>query len=94
MKEKKSKRYVALANLNVNVIPSCVETVLIKDSIVRLHKHVKSKYIVRCYHCSELYQDFLVNEDQFARCFKPLEAAKTMLDLQLEFRNNIEVSNL
>lgn len=93
MKTNQSKRYIALNNIYVSIVPTCEKALLLKDSIVRLHKHVKSKYVLRCYHCSQLYQDYLVNEDQFERCFKNIEAAETMLDLQHEFRNNIEVTN-
>lgn len=93
MKTKESKRYVAINNLYCLSIPNCNETVIHKNLIVRLHKHVKGKYIVRCYHCSQLYQDYLVNEDIFERNFKKMNRAETMLDLQKEFRINIEAGN-
>ena len=93
MKDNTSKRYVALSNVFVSVIPSCTQSIIVKNTIVRLHKHVKNKYIVRCYHCSQLYQDFLIDESLFFRNFKKLQRAETMLDLQNEFRTNIETAN-
>lgn len=93
MKTKESRRYVALNNMYGLSVPACNKALIHKNLIVRLHKHVKGKYIVRCYHCSQLFQDFLIGEDQFERNFKQLNRAETMLDLQNEFRTNIESAN-
>lgn len=83
-------RYLIINNVQIRTVPKHDRAILKKGVIARKRKRVRNGYMMRVYHCGQLFFEFIIGCDDFSRAAKPLCKAKNYEELEDEFSNNMQ----